>query len=158
MQSVRTGSFFPEVTNLDKDYKHSGYDRGHQMAAYDCGCDSIAMMESFYYSNVAPQSPKLNRGLWKRLEDYARQLVEDYDSVLVWCGSVTAGNKYIGRISVPDYCWKILYIKKLGVAKAYSIRNDWSFDRRLILCEVSVDSIQNMTGFRFSKTEIQRSK
>jgi len=55
----------PEYTNLNKDYKKSGYDRGHQMDAYDCGCDSIAMAESFYYSNVAPQVPTLNRGNWK---------------------------------------------------------------------------------------------
>jgi DNA/RNA endonuclease G (NUC1) len=32
---------FPEFTNLNKDYKHSGYDQGHQMDAFDCGCDSI---------------------------------------------------------------------------------------------------------------------
>jgi DNA/RNA endonuclease G (NUC1) len=39
----------PDFTNLDNDYRHSGYDRGHQMDAYDCGCDSTAMSESFYY-------------------------------------------------------------------------------------------------------------
>ena len=78
----------PEFTNLDKDYKYSGYDRGHQMDAYDCGCDSTAMVESFYYSNVAPQLPALNRGIWKRLEEYTRSWQKKYDSVLVWCGSV----------------------------------------------------------------------
>ena len=39
--------FIPEYANMDKDYKKSGYDRGHQMDAYDCGCDSAAMVESF---------------------------------------------------------------------------------------------------------------
>jgi endonuclease G, mitochondrial len=57
----------PEFTNLDNDYKHSDYDRGHQLDANDCGCDSTAMAESFYYSNIAPQMPVLNRGVWKRL-------------------------------------------------------------------------------------------
>ena len=114
----------PEFTNLDMDYKKSGYDRGHQMDAYDCGCDSTAMAESFYYSNVAPQLQALNRGSWKRLEDYTRKLVKDYDSVLVWCGSITLENSHIGRVAVPDYCWKIVYIKKSGIAKAYSFRND----------------------------------
>jgi endonuclease G len=73
----------PEFTNLNKDYKNSGYDRGHQMDAYDCGCDSSAMGENFYYSNVAPQLPTLNRGSWKRLEGYTRMLAKEYDSVLV---------------------------------------------------------------------------
>jgi endonuclease G, mitochondrial len=63
----------PEFTSLDKDYKNSGYDRGHQMDAFDCGCDSTAMAESFYYSNVAPQLPSLNRGIWKKLEEYTRK-------------------------------------------------------------------------------------
>jgi endonuclease G len=79
----------PEFTNLDKDYKKSGYDRGHQMDAYDCGCDSTAMIESFYYSNVAPQEPTLNRGIWKKLEEYNLKLAKEYDSILVWCGAVT---------------------------------------------------------------------
>jgi len=50
---------FPYNTNLDKEY--SGYNHGHQMDVYDCRCDSIVMAESFYYSNVAPQTPVLNR-------------------------------------------------------------------------------------------------
>jgi len=37
----------PEFSNLDKYYKKSCYDRGHQIDAYDCSCDSGAMAESF---------------------------------------------------------------------------------------------------------------
>jgi hypothetical protein len=37
--------------------------------AFDCGCDSTAMAESFYYSNVVPQLPTLNRGGWKSLRN-----------------------------------------------------------------------------------------
>jgi endonuclease G len=91
----------PEFTNLDMDYKKSGYDRGHQMDAYDCGCDSIAMAESFYYSNVAPQVPALNRGIWKKLEEYTRNMAKKYDSILVWCGSVTIAGRFIRKIAVP---------------------------------------------------------
>jgi endonuclease G, mitochondrial len=139
----------PEYTNLDKDYKKSGYDRGHQMDAYDCGCDSAAMAESFYYSNVAPQVPALNRGNWKRLEDYTRKLVKDYDSVLVWCGSVSFSNRYIGRVAIPDYCWKFIYTKKLRIVKAYSFWNDWIYEKQSSLYDVPIGSIQNMTGFVF---------
>ena len=140
----------PEFTNLDKEYKKSGYDRGHQMDAYDCGCDSIAMAESFYYSNVAPQLPSLNRGSWKRLEEYIRKLARTYDSVLVWCGSVTLENRYIGRVAVPDYCWKIIYIRKFGIVKAYSFRNDIVTIEKIHSFEVSMDSIRNLSGFLFS--------
>ena len=89
INKFKPDTFISEFTNLDKDYKKSGYDRGHQMNAYDCACDSIAMEESFYYSNVAPQLPSLNRGIWKKLEEYNRKLAKEYDSILVWCGAVT---------------------------------------------------------------------
>jgi endonuclease G len=141
----------PEFTNLDKYYKKSGYDRGHPMDASDCGCDSIAMAESFYYSNVAPQFPSLNRGNWKRLEEYTRKLAKECDSVLVWCGSVTLENGYIGKVAIPDYCWKIIYIKKSGIIKAYSFRNDMTFKRELSSFEVSIDSMRNLSGFIFTR-------
>ena len=117
------------------------------MDAFDCGCDSIAMAESFFYSNVAPQVPALNRGNWKKLEDYTRKLVKDYDSVLVWCGSVTIEFKHIGRVTVPDYCWKIICIKRTAAVKAYSFRNEITLGRKLQSFEVSVDSIRNLSGF-----------
>jgi endonuclease G, mitochondrial len=139
----------PEYTDLDEDYKHSCYDRGHQMDAYDCGCDSIAMVESFYYSNIAPQLPSLNRGSWKRLEEYTRKLANESDSILVWCGSVTLENRHIGIVAVPDYCWKIIYIKKSDIVKAYSFRNDMTPERELHSFEVSIDSIRSLSGFVF---------
>ncbi len=69
------------------------------------------MKESFYYSNMCPQTPKLNRGIWKKLENYTRGLVGEDDSVLVWCGSVAKSGRTIGPddVVVPDYCWKILF-------------------------------------------------
>jgi endonuclease G len=150
----RSNKFKPDplisdYTNLDMDYKNSGYDRGHQMDAHDCACDSIAMVESFYYSNVAPQLPALNRSGWKKLEEYTRKLAKEYDSVLVWCGSVAFENKYIGRVAVPNYCWKIIYIKKFSIIKAYSFRNDIIPSGELRYFEVSVDSIRDLSGYIF---------
>jgi len=149
-KKFKTDPLIPQYTSLDKDYKKSGYDRGHQMDAFNCGCDSTAMVESFYYSNITPQLPALNRGLWKRLEEYARKLVKEYDSVLVWCGSVAFENKYIGRVAVPDYCWKIFYIKKHDIVKAYSFRNAMTRAKELLSFEVSIDSIRNLSGFVFT--------
>jgi DNA/RNA endonuclease G, NUC1 len=138
-------------TNLDKDYKKFGYDRGHQMDAYDCCFDSVVMAESFYYSNIAPQLPALNRGIWKRLEEYTRKLVKAYDSVLVWCGSVSFKNRVIGRVAVPDYCWKVLYIKKLNKVESYSFRNNGSRLGDLRYYKVSLDSLQHLSKLVFFK-------
>ena len=65
----RSDPLLPKHTDLDQDYRGSGHDRGHNMAAADCGCDSIGMIESFYYSNICPQTPRLNRGRWKGLKN-----------------------------------------------------------------------------------------
>jgi endonuclease G, mitochondrial len=54
------------------DYRLSGYDRGHLAPAGDFTYDATAMAESFYMSNMSPQIPSFNRGIWKKLEDQVR--------------------------------------------------------------------------------------
>ncbi len=152
----RTNKFRPDplmldYTNLDKDYHKSGYDRGHNMDAFDCGCDDTGMVESFYYSNICPQTPSINRGRWKSLEQYVRKLVYSYDSVLVWYGAVSTSENYIGNVIVPDYCWKIIYIKRLDAVEAYSFKNDNTYSDMLNTYKVSLDSVQNLSGLRFTK-------
>lgn len=110
-------------TDVNGDYVRSGYDRGHNMPADDNECDSIATKECFYFSNIAPQAPHLNRGPWERLEDYTRNKVKDYDSVHVWCGSFGQIKK-VKNLTIPQYCWKILFIKKLNIFEAYIFSND----------------------------------
>jgi len=139
----------PNETNLKKDYTRSGYDRGHNMPAEDNCCSSTGMKECFYYSNMTPQLHSLNAGAWETLEKYARHKAKIYDSVLVWCGSVSLTNNIIGRVSVPDYCWKIIYIKKLCITEAYSFRNDWSPSQSLESYKVSIDSVYHLSGFKY---------
>ena len=54
------------------DYKGSGYDRGHMAPAGDMKRSLKVMLESFYLSNMCPQTPGLNRGQWKTLEEKIR--------------------------------------------------------------------------------------
>jgi len=102
---VLTGSSVPE------DYKHSGYDRGHMVPAADMAWDKDAMSESFYMSNMSPQLPELNRGIWKTLEEHVRDLAVKDDSIVVIVGPSKYGSKEIGtknRIGVPKYYFKII--------------------------------------------------
>ena len=50
----------------NSDYAGSGYDRGHLAPAGDMGWSAQSMIESFYYSNMSPQVPSFNRGIWKK--------------------------------------------------------------------------------------------
>ena len=63
-KSIRTGS-----ANLS-DYKYSGYDRGHLAPAGDMKSSNTGMSESFFMSNISPQTPSFNRGGWKKLESF----------------------------------------------------------------------------------------
>jgi endonuclease G len=98
---------------------------------------------------MCPQTHKLNAGVWKTLEEYTRKKAKTYDSVFVWCGSVAIGKKHIGKVAVPDYCWKVIYVKKQGTVEAYSFKNDKSQGKPLKAYQVSVDSVWHLSGFRF---------
>lgn len=147
--AFKTDPQLPEYTNLKNAYTKSGYDRGHNMPAEDNRCDPVGMKECFYYSNMTPQTHSLNAGSWKTLEERERSEAMRHDSVLVWCGSVATEQRKIGRVSVPEYCWKIIFVKSKRSTGAYSFRNDKSPSRPLESYMVSADSIQNLSGFRF---------
>lgn len=87
----RASSFIsdPLIENFDvcsKDYYKSGFDKGHLCPAVDMAFNETAMKESFYYSNVSPQLPGFNRGIWKELETHLRNIVSNFDSILIVTG------------------------------------------------------------------------
>ena len=71
------------ITASDIDYKGSGYDRGHLAPASDMGWSSITMKESFYYSNMSPQNPSFNRGIWKKLEELVRTWAVENNNIYI---------------------------------------------------------------------------
>lgn len=142
----------PSCTGLAKDYEKSGYDQGHNCDAADNVCDTVAEHESFYYSNMCPQTVRLNSGIWKVLEDSCRMLALKYDSTLIWCGSVATSGKTIGpdKVAVPDYCWKIVYEKKKHLSMGFVFPNTTTLAGPLSKYHVKVDSIQHLSGIKFN--------
>lgn len=139
----------PEHTNLAKDYVKSGTDRGHMAPAADNQClGEIAMIESFYFSNMAPQYGALNRGDWKTLEMATRKLAIERDSIKIWTGNVGVA-KRIGRVAVPTHCWKVFYIKKTDEWKAYIFANTTEKADGIENNEVSVAAVEELTGLKF---------
>ncbi len=57
-----------------KAYKNSGYDRGHLVASANQDELEIQNSETFLLSNMSPQKPEFNRGLWRKLEMAIRTL------------------------------------------------------------------------------------
>ena len=149
----RTDNFGPDpkllqYTNLQTDYNASGYDRGHVFPAADGACDIVKMTESFYFSNMIPQTPALNRGDWKVLEEMTRSEALRDDSIHVWAGSIGEVKK-IGTTSVPKQCWKVIYNKKTNKWSAFLFENDATKADGLKNNEVEIKLIEQITGFKF---------
>lgn len=61
-------------TSDDKDYKNNIWDKGHMAPAADFSCDLNKLKKTFSYVNCTLQHKDLNRGAWKDLEEYEREL------------------------------------------------------------------------------------
>ncbi len=141
------------ITASDIDYKGSGYDRGHLAPASDMGWSSITMKESFYYSNMSPQNPSFNRGIWKKLEELVRTWAIEYNNVYIVTGPVLKGELTsigINKVSVPKYYYKVILdfsqpsIKGIGF-----ILPNLGSKESLKNYVVTIDSVEKFTGIDF---------
>jgi endonuclease G len=134
-----------------RNYKKSGYNKGHLCPAGDRKESYSLYEETFYTSNASPQLYGFNAGVWNRLEQKTRYWATKYDGVYVVTGGVlTDGLKTIGKenVSVPNYFYKILLTtdgeKMIGFLLPHENSN-----KALYEFVVSVDSIEKMTGIDF---------
>lgn len=99
-------------TNFNSDYAKSGYDQGHQFPAQDASCNTTDETECFYFSNMVPQRPNLNRITWKALEIYTRKIASK-QPVSVTCGVIgSLGTIGKDKINIPAKCFKRLVYGK----------------------------------------------
>lgn len=147
-----TDPLISETDNL-LDYKKSGYDRGHLAPAADMVFSETSMKESFYFSNISPQNPSFNRGIWNKLEEKTREWTQKYDSIFIVVGPVlTDSLKTIGvhKIAVPKYYFKVLLDKHINHEKAiaFLIPNEAS-DLPIEYFSISVNDLEKKLGFDF---------
>jgi endonuclease G len=111
---------------LNSDYTDSGYDRGHCEPAGDHARDAEDMKSSFLLSNMVPQVPHFNRGIWSRLEAEVREMGPGTDVITVPLYLPSGGKieiKVIGRgVWVPTHMGKTVRTTK-GVIKCWIIPN-----------------------------------
>lgn len=142
----------PKETDISKDYIGSGFDRGHMMPAADNLCQTQQIQdECFYFSNMSAQYHSLNAGDWKSLETFVRNETKKLDSIKVWAGNFGEIKK-IGLVSVPEFCWKVIYIKKQNIWKSYLFKNDKTKPDGFENNEVNIEVIEKMTGFKFKNS------
>lgn len=156
--ATRTEKFIidPSVKGIsatNKDYSRSGFDRGHMAPAGDMKWNSTAMKESFYFSNMCPQVPGLNRGRWKDLEEQIREWAVEDSALVIVCGPlVNKKHSTIGtnRVTVPHAFFKVILAPYVSSPRAigfiFKNEKDNSPLRKYV---VTVDSVESLTGIDF---------
>ena len=145
--AVETGSATPD------DYKKSGYDKGHLCPAGDMAGSEKTMSESFLMSNMSPQKPTFNRGIWKKLEEQVRRWAKENAEIYVVTAGVWESNgEAIGanHVAVPRYYYKVVLDVKKPVYKAiaFVLPNEGS-SRSVFDYAVSIDSVEKLTHIDF---------
>lgn len=136
-----------------KNYKKSGYDRGHLCPAGDREFSKAAYEETFLTSNISPQRHDFNAGVWNRLEQKVRYWAKKYDGVFVVTGGVlkdkigTIGDE---RVTVPESFYKIIYDRSRGEDRMIAfLMNHNESNKPLYSFVTTVDHIEELTGIDF---------
>lgn len=129
------------------------------MPAADMVRDRRSMSESFYLSNMTPQLPAFNRGIWKVLEEKVRDLIRDKGDAYVVTGPLfltpdsqkTIG---MGKVYVPSHFFKIIVTgdrNNSGSLKAvaFVIPNESFAASQLNSFIVTIDQVEEESGFDF---------
>ena len=141
----------PIATNAD--YTRSGYDKGHMAPAADMKWSPEAMKESFYFSNMCPQHPQLNRRGWKNLEEKIRNWAIADSAIIIICGPIIEKQpKTIGKnkVVVPQRFFKVVlspFAKPIR-AIGFLFTNEQAVEP-LSSYVVTVDSIESLTNMDF---------
>ena len=135
-----------------QDYARSGYDRGHLCPAGDFKHDKSLEDETFYMSNMSPQMPDFNRGIWSDLENKVRSWVKKRGKLIIVTGPILRkGLPTIGRmnqIAVPEKYYKIIYDPANEEAIAFLFPNEGSVEL-VKSFTISIDELEAMTGIDF---------
>ncbi len=152
--------------NLRRTYQAGsveGYIRGHLCPSSDRMRPGMNE-QTFYYTNMAPQDPYLNGGLWAWLEEHVQQLALSAQDawVITGCIDSDASNwvtDVAGRpIAVPEGFFKAVLLRFLDdagggeryEARAWVVENRSygfsGFEGKASALEVSVDELEGIIG------------
>ena len=135
-----------------KDYARSGFDKGHLAPAADMTYSLGSMTDSFFMTNISPQIPGCNRGIWKRLENQVRRWAVKEGKIYIITGPIFSPKPKVMKtaaIPVPVAFYKVILdltppMKMIG----FIVPNQTS-KRRLASFALSVDEVERITGYDF---------
>lgn len=117
------------VASTPDDYDEPLFDQGHVTPSADVTISSISVWNSFVMSNMTPQYPTFNQGIWRKLEDYVRRWAIENKTAYILTGSVFDRNaddlrdadsdaplmkprKGIPRVAIPTGFFKVIAVEQ----------------------------------------------
>ncbi len=135
-----------------RDYNASGYDKGHLCPAADMGFDAAAIDETFFMSNMSPQVPAFNMGIWRELEELTRDWARRFNNLYVVTGPVLPqpglGQIGFSKVTVPAAYYKVLLAPEQQRAIAFILPNEKS-EKLVTDFACSIDKVEKATGIDF---------
>ncbi len=137
------------------DYTRSGYTRGHMAPAGDMAFSTKAMKQTFFMSNMTPQTRAFNGGVWRELEETVRDWAMDNEELYIVSGPIfnNKPKNFIGkktRVAVPDAFYKVILDnygkekKAIGFILPHA-KSTETLDRYA----VTIDEVEEVTGLDF---------
>ena len=107
------------------DYANNIYDKGHLAPAADFNCTKELLYQTFSYLNCALQNQYLNRGVWKMLEKYERELAKT-ENVIVTVTLVFDKKSILlpSGATVPTGFYKTIYLERSKKTIKYYFPNE----------------------------------
>lgn len=149
--------YFLKVLQADGNYEYDGYgyDRGHLAPSADFRWSQTALSESYFYSNMSPQAPEFNRGIWADLEGTIRAYISRNQGARLYIvtGPVLADDlpkvsRSPNGLSIPKQYFKVAADLDNGRAIGFLLPNAPS-DRPMAAFAVSIDQVEELTGIDF---------
>jgi len=152
----RTNSFATDVSlpkdkrSTPDDYADTGYDKGHNVPDGDLSYDQYIQLESFLMTNMSPQLPNLNRGIWKVLETDVRVWAWQRNHTLqITTGPIYAyGDPSIGvnKVVVPKAFFKVVIDTQTGETFAFLFPHKNGLGSNISSVQTTVAEIEKYAG------------
>lgn len=162
---------------LCSDYEEPVFDRGHMVPNADMTRSLNAMLNTYMFTNMAPQHDKFNRVIWARLEGYVRDWARQKGEIFVITGAVfdhdddsdrdadsdaetmEGTDQGTDRVAIPSHFYKIILHEKpnsfievmafLLPHEDKSIKGKKNAEKFLLDNSESISVIEEMTGVSF---------
>ena len=149
------------------DYSGSGFDRGHITPSADRTASVTDNSNTFYMTNMMPQAPSNNRGVWASFENHLRTLLPNQDLYIYAGGRGIGGDGSNGfaptigpGITVPSHTWKTVLVVDAGETPDQVSEDDYTITIDIPNSQsvagtswqdwvIDVDTLELSTGYDF---------